>query len=114
MITLELRGLEIHGFHGVLGEEQRVGQRFLFDVWLDLEEPRTDRIEDAVDYREVAACVAEVSGSTSFQLLESLATSVADELMDRFHPARARVRVRKPEVRLELPVEFSAATVERP
>lgn len=114
MITLELHGLELHGFHGVLGEEQRIGQRFLFDVWLDLEEPQADTIEDAVDYRDVAACVSEKSGGTSFQLLESLAAAVADELMERFHPARARVRVRKPEVLLDSPVEFSAATVERP
>ena len=98
----------------MLGEEQRLGQPFLFDVSLDVAEPRADRIEDALDYRDVAACVAEVSGGTSFQLLESLAAAVADELMARFQPARVRVRVRKPEVRLDAPVGFSAVTVERP
>ena len=61
MITIELHGLELHGFHGVLGEEQRLGQPFLFDVWLDAAEPGADRIEDALDYRDVAACVADVS-----------------------------------------------------
>ena len=114
MITIELHGLELHGFHGVLGEEQRLGQPFLFDVWLDVAEPGGDRIEDALDYRDVAACVADVSSGASFQLLESLAAAVADELMTRFRPLRARVRVRKPEVRLDAPVEFSAVTVERP
>ena len=114
MITIELHGLELHGFHGVLGEEQRLGQPFLFDVWLDVAEPGADRIEDALDYRDVAACVADVSSGASFQLLESLAAAVADELMTRFRPLRARVRVRKPEVRLDAPVEFSAVTVERP
>ena len=34
-VTVELAGLELFGRHGALEEEQRAGQRFLFDVWLD-------------------------------------------------------------------------------
>ena len=71
----------------------------------------SDRIEDAVDYREIAACVGEVSESRAFHLLEALAAAVADALLDRFPVARVRVRVHKPDVRL--PVEHAAATVER-
>jgi dihydroneopterin aldolase len=112
--TIELRGLELHGFHGVLEEEAREGQRFLFDVWLEVEQPASDQIEDAVDYREIAACVREVSETRRFQLLESLAAAVADGLMARFEVRRARVSVRKPDVSLDPPVEHSAVTVERP
>jgi dihydroneopterin aldolase len=112
--TVELRGLVIHGFHGVLPEEQRVGQRLEFDVWLDVEQPTADDIASAVDYRAVAACVAEVSNGRTFELLESLAAAVADELVARFRPISARVRVRKPELRLDPPAEYSAVTVERP
>ena len=113
-MELELQGLELHGFHGVLDEERREGQRFLFDVVLELDEPAADRIEDTLDYRLVAACVREVSDTKRFDLLESLAAAVADELVSRFGPRRARVRVSKPDVRLDLPVEHSAVTVERP
>jgi dihydroneopterin aldolase len=112
MTTIELAGLEVFGFHGVNEDERRDGQRFLYDVELDVGEAgSSDRIEDAVDYREVAACVREVSERRSFHLLEALAVAVADALLDRFPVARVRVRVRKPEVRL--PVEHAAATVER-
>ena len=114
MTAIELHGLELLGFHGVLDEEARDGQVFLFDVWLEVDRPAADRIEDAVDYRAVAACVREVSDTTRSQLLESLAAAVADELMARFPLRGARVRVRKPEVRLDPPVEYSAVTVERP
>jgi dihydroneopterin aldolase len=114
LTAIELHGLELHGFHGVLDEEARDGQVFLFDVWLEVDRPAADRIEDAVDYRAVAACVREVSDTTRFQLLESLAAAVADELMARFPVRQVRVKVRKPEVRLDPPVEYSAVTVERP
>ena len=59
-VTIELYGIVLHGFHGVLDEERRDGQRFLVDVELDLEHEqaaRSDRIEDAVDYRAVVARV---------------------------------------------------------
>ena len=34
-----------------------------------------------MDYRDVVACVREVSDGRAFQLLETLAAAVADELM---------------------------------
>ncbi|MGI8421520.1 MAG: dihydroneopterin aldolase, partial [Gaiellaceae bacterium] len=52
-VIVEVMGLELHGKHGVLDEERRDGQRFLFDLRLETAEPQDDRIEDAVDYREV-------------------------------------------------------------
>lgn len=114
MITLELRGLELHGRHGVEPEERERGQRFLFDVALDVSDAAlSDRIEDAVDYRGVADAVRGVSGGKQFALLEALAAAVADELLARFDAERVRVRVRKPDVGLDPPVEWSAATVER-
>lgn len=109
-----LHGLGLHGFHGVLEQERRDGQRFLFDVELEVGEAgASDRIEDAVDYREVAACVREVSDGQAYRLLEALATALADELLARFQVDRVDVRVRKPDVVLDPPVEFAAVTAVR-
>ena len=110
--TIELQGLELHGHHGVLEQEREQGQRFLFDVELDVARPREDAIDSAVDYREVAATVREVSDGRAFTLLETLAASVADALLARFPASRVRVRVRKPDVELDPPVEYSAVSVE--
>jgi 7,8-dihydroneopterin aldolase/epimerase/oxygenase len=115
VITVELHGLEVFGRHGVLEDELRDGRTFLYDLWLDVSDAAlSDRIEDAVDYREVARCVRETSDTRRFNLLEALAASVADALVERFPIERARVRVRKPGVVVEgLTTEYSAATVER-
>ena len=85
------------GYHGVEEEEQRLGQLFLFDVELEVgERGADDRLENAVDYTQVAAAIRELSNARRFDLLEALATAVADALYERFAPERVRVRVRKP------------------
>jgi dihydroneopterin aldolase len=114
-VTVEVRGVELFGRHGIQEEERREGQRFLFDLWLDVpaEAVASDRLEDAVDYREVVALVREISDGRAFRLLEALAGELADALLGRFPVERVRVRVRKPDVRLTAPVEHAAVTVER-
>ena len=109
-MTVEVHGLELHGFHGVLDHEREHGQRFLFDVWLDVAEPERDDIAATLDYREVVAAVREVSGGTTFQLLETLAATLARELVSRFAVEAARVRVRKPDVDLGAPAEWSGVS----
>jgi 7,8-dihydroneopterin aldolase/epimerase/oxygenase len=100
VITVEVRDLRVFGRHGVHEEERKRGQDFVFDVELDVgERGKSDRLEEAVDYVGVARVVQEVSDGTQFQLLEALASGVADELERRWAPERIRVRVRKPEVR---------------
>jgi dihydroneopterin aldolase len=100
MITVELRGLRVFGRHGVHDYEQRDGQDFLFDVDLDVgERGSSDRLEDAVDYSAVARAVQELSDAQRYDLLEALATAIADELLRRFGAERAVVRVTKPAVR---------------
>jgi dihydroneopterin aldolase len=115
VIVVEVAGLELHGHHGASEMERERGQAFLFDVRLEVSDAAlSDRLEDAVDYREVVRCVREVSDGRRFALLEALAGAVADAILVRFPVERVRVRVRKPEVRpAGLPVEWTAATVER-
>ena len=115
-MTIELRGIELHAHHGVLERERREGQRFLVDLELDLADTTaasTDRIEDAVDYRDVVATVVEIAEGRAYHLLEALATALADALVVRYPLSRARVRVRKPDVVLPRAVEHAAVVVER-
>jgi dihydroneopterin aldolase len=114
-ITVELAGVELFGHHGVEEEERQQGQLFLYDLWLDVSDTAlSDRIEDTVDYRGIVSCLRETSEGRQFSLLEALAAAVADAIHERFEVERVRVRVRKPEVRLELPCDYAAATAERP
>jgi dihydroneopterin aldolase len=100
----------------VLEDERAEGRRFLVDLELELADTsaaETDRIEDAVDYRDVVAAVVEVSDGHAYHLLEAFASAIADTLLSRFPLARVSVRVRKPDVVLTRPVDHAAAIVER-
>jgi 7,8-dihydroneopterin aldolase/epimerase/oxygenase len=114
-VGIEIYGLRVHAFHGVLEREQREGQSFVIDVNLVAHDAgvRSDKLSDTIDYTQVAACIREVTTGTRFNLIEALAAAIAEALLSRFDISRVRVRVRKPEVQLEDPVEFTAATVER-
>jgi dihydroneopterin aldolase len=114
-MKVELYGLQIFGHHGAGEAERERGQVFVYDIELEVgERGASDRIEDAVDYREVAATAREISEGHRFHLLEALAPAVADALVERFPVEWVRVRVRKPEVRpIGLEVDYSGVTVER-
>jgi dihydroneopterin aldolase len=115
-VRIELSGLVVFGHHGYLEEERRLGQRFLVDLWVDVHGPATesDRIEDTVDYRRLAALVREVFGGEERLLLEGLAGAIADGIIERFSAVEwVRVRVRKPDVVLDPPVDYAAAIIDR-
>jgi dihydroneopterin aldolase len=115
-MRIELQGLVVFGHHGYLEEERRLGQRFLVDLWVDVhgEATETDRIEDTVDYRRLATLVREVFSGPERLLLEGLAGAIVDGILDGY-PAveHAKVRVRKPDVVLDPPVDHAAVIVER-
>jgi dihydroneopterin aldolase len=112
-MIVELKGLEVFGRHGAYEDEQRDGQVFLFDVELEVgDRGADDRIENAVDYTLVAAAIRRESDARRFDLLEALASHLADTLVAEFAPERLLLRVRKRPA--DLPVEYSAVTVTRP
>jgi dihydroneopterin aldolase len=115
-LLMEIEGLELFGYHGVLDDERRDGQRFLVDLELEpsaTTAAETDDLFDAIDYRDIVAIVREVSEGRAFHLLEAFGAALADALLTRLPLARVRVRVRKPDVLLGLPVTHTAVSVER-
>lgn len=115
-MTIELVDLVLFGHHGYLEAERRLGQRFLVDLWVDVDDAAasSDDIDQTVDYRHLAELVREVFAGPERLLLEALAGAVADGILERFPAAqRVRVRVRKPDVVLDPPVEHAALIVEK-
>jgi 7,8-dihydroneopterin aldolase/epimerase/oxygenase len=110
-VIVEVHGLELHGRHGADEDERREPQSFLFDVTIDIEEPREDSLDATVDYRRVRDVIRKVSDAQSYTLLEKLAAAAADAISAELPVRSVRVRVRKPGVRW---AEWAAATVERP
>jgi dihydroneopterin aldolase len=115
-VTIELVDLVLFGHHGYLEAERRLGQRFLVDLWVEVDDAASssDDIDHTVDYRQLADLVREVFAGPERLLLEALAGAVVDGVLERFPSVQGvRVRVRKPDVVLDPPVEHAAVIVER-
>lgn len=110
---IEVKGLRVLGVHGLLAEERERAQPFEldFELWLDLEQAgRTDDLQATADYGALAAAAADVVARRSFGLLESVATTVADVLLEQERRAsRVSVTVRK--VRPPLPLDVGSVGV---
>jgi dihydroneopterin aldolase len=94
-----------------------VGQLFSFDIRLILgacPACGSDDINETVNYAEVADCVAGVSASHDYNLLEALAAAAADAIIERFPPVRqVSVRASKNSPPMPHSVDAVAVTVER-
>lgn len=113
---IEIHGLEVFAHHGVYEQEQEDGQRFVLDVVLDVDThiaARTDHLDDAVDYAQVARDIAAFVRDTRFDLIEALATRIADELLKKRRVAAVSVRVAKPDADIGEQVDHVAVTVHR-
>ena len=111
--VIHLRGLEFYAYHGVLPEEQVLGQRFLIDLdlYLDLSKAgSSDRVEDTIHYGEVYQVIKACVTGESHQLLEHLAEDIAQRVLMKFSATSVRVEVHKPQA--PIPGIFRDVSVE--
>jgi dihydroneopterin aldolase len=95
-----LTNLGFHGFHGVMPEENKLGQRFFIDLTcgVDLRESgRTDSLENTISYADIYDEVKTAFEERRFKLIEALAQNVIDHLFAAFPTLSwVKVMVRKP------------------
>ncbi|TMQ73571.1 MAG: dihydroneopterin aldolase [Candidatus Eisenbacteria bacterium] len=98
LATIRLEGLSVFGHHGARPYEKEAGQRLEVDLELEPSDDRaerSDRLGDAVDYDRLYQTVREVVEHESFHLLERLAATTAEAILERFAVRRVRVRIAK-------------------
>lgn len=113
---IRLRGLRVHGHHGVLPAERELGQPFLVDADLEVDTglaARTDDVADTVDYAGLARVLAGVVAGEPVNLLETLAGRLADACLADQRVAAAEVTVHKPAAPVRQPVADVAVTARR-
>lgn len=114
MDTIQLNQMQFYGKHGVLPEENRLGQRYVIDLCLNLPLKRagqSDRLEHTLNYAEVIGTVRGIVEGRTFQLIEALAENIASELLDQYTMVQEiTVLVTKPHPPVD--IHFSGVTVE--
>lgn len=98
---IRLAGLEVFAYHGVLEHEQNYGQNFLIDLELEVSASDEDEISATVSYADVADAVVRIATTNRFNLIESLARAIVDDLMQLDQRIlRCSVTVHKPQAPL--------------
>ena len=89
------------GYHGVLEEEKKLGQKFYISLELltDLAVAgKTDLLEGTISYADVYYELKKIVEDERFDLIEALGERIADVLLEKFSALNSiKVQVRKPE-----------------
>lgn len=98
--TISLNRMQFYGYHGVLPEERRIGQRFDVDVSLtcDLYQAgSSDQLDQTVNYADVYERVKAIVEGAPCALIETVAERIAGAVLLGFPLVSAcRVKVIKP------------------
>jgi 7,8-dihydroneopterin aldolase/epimerase/oxygenase len=102
MDYIHLRELQFFGYHGVLPEENVLGQRFRATVSLAVDihkAGQTDELEDTVSYVGVYNICKEVIEGKPFKLIEAVAETIATRILDVYNGQvfGCRVEIIKPD-----------------
>lgn len=96
-----MNNLAFYGYHGVMKEENTLGQKFFFDIELmaDIDKATiSDNVEDTVHYGEAYETIKDIVENKRFMLIEKLAGKIAEELLEKFNKIQeVKVKVKKPE-----------------
>jgi dihydroneopterin aldolase len=112
-----LTNLQFESRHGVHDWEREVPQPFEVDVelWLDLRPAGVaDDLAQTIDYGPVYRLVAAILDGPPIQLLEAIAERISREILAAYPSVgTVVVRVRKPGVQLDGPLDHAAVEVTR-
>ena len=117
MDHIQIKELEVFANHGVLKQENELGQKFVVSVDLTVDTSKaaeSDDIEDAVNYVEVAELIHSETKRNTFQLIEHLAGHLAEQILLTFPLVKSlSLRIDKPWAPIRLPLKTVSVEIQR-
>jgi dihydroneopterin aldolase len=112
---IEIRGLRVFGYHGVMEHERIEGQYFIVDakIWVDQDRAfQTDDIANTASYAEIAQLIANDVKQNPVNLLETLSQRLANEVLLAARPwaKKVKITVSKPDAPMDLYFDTVAVT----
>lgn len=114
---IQIKNLEVFARHGVLPEENRLGQKFQVNATLYLstrEAGLKDDLKKTIHYGEVSRFITNYMTGHTFRLIEAAAEQMARAILLEF-PAMEKIRLEivKPWAPIALPLEAVSVEIER-
>ncbi len=99
MDRVVIKDLRLECRVGVAEEERKRGQQLLVDVEIFRglrEAGREDNIGKTADYYNVSLLIEKALNGREFRLIEAVAETIAESVLQQFNAERVNVRVKKP------------------
>ncbi len=98
MAYIRLVNMIFYGYHGVAAAERETGRRYEVDCEIETDitkAARSDHLDDAVNYLSIYETVEEFLENHRYNLLETLAERLREEIQKKTGASRVTLRVRK-------------------
>ena len=85
--VLFIDNLEVFANHGLFVEENKLGQKFIFDIECELNYKKamfSDEMTDSISYADIAEVVVKTATTNTFNLLERLAGEILKNIFTEF------------------------------
>ena len=117
-LTIQVEGINVYGTHGVYEQEKKKGQEFRIDLQIELRENilnfenyKSESFDNSVNYENLVNEVINVSDNNSFDLIETFAYEILNNLRKYNNISKATVTIHKPNSPLKELVEDISVTV---
>lgn len=117
MDKIYLKDVEIFANHGVFKEEKTLGQKFIFDIELELDlskAGKTSDLEASVHYGELCLGMEKVVLEKDYDLIETVGEKVASFILNEYNQVKnVKVKVKKPWAPIGRHLKYAAIEVNR-
>jgi len=117
MDRITISNLEVFAYHGVLKEENILGQKFLVstELFTDVcEAAREDDLTKSINYALVCKTIEAFMKAHNFQLIETTADRLAMHLLKTYSRIeKIKLELKKPWAPIHMPLETVSVIVER-
>jgi dihydroneopterin aldolase len=113
---IRITGIDVFAYHGVLPAEKKDGQHFLVDVELSVDltsAGASDALAETVDYGLLAQRIHDVVASERWDLIERVASRVAETVLDDPRVGAVVATVHKPAAPIAVGFSDVSVTVRR-
>lgn len=117
MDKIYLKDVEIFANHGVFEEEKRLGQKFIFDIELELDlsvAGKTGDLNSSVHYGELVYEIEKIVSEKSYDLIETVGEKVCEHILLKYRMIKnAKVKVKKPWAPIGRHLSYAAIEINR-
>ncbi|HCX64632.1 MAG TPA: dihydroneopterin aldolase [Eubacteriaceae bacterium] len=117
MDKIMMKGMAFFGYHGVMGEEKALGQKFIVDASLsaDLKQAgASDDLTQTINYGLVYDEIKDVVENEQFDLLEALGETICRRLFEEFPLIKKiKILIKKPAAPVQGVFDYMAVEIKR-